>query len=223
MPKLREVKKWEQFWYRTALWESEKRGRLWYDKCQCECWTIKFVHHDHLTHWRTTNCWCKMYEVRSRNWKMNKKHWMDWTTPYKKFMSAKARCNNEDNDSYYRYWWRWIKMERNNFAEFWNDMGKSYYEHVAKYWEKETTLDRIDVNWNYCKENCRWATREEQYNNKSTSYKVVYEWKVYTISQLARATWMRKDTLRWRLIKWWTVVEAVETPLLHIWINVKKV
>ena len=44
-------------------------------------------------------------------------------------------------------------------------MAESYEKHVDEYGEANTTLDRIDVNWNYCKENCRWATYLEQAEN----------------------------------------------------------
>jgi len=52
------------------------------------------------------------------------------------------------------------------FEEFRDDMYKSYLEHVEKYWEKETSIDRIDNNWNYCKENCKRSTPKEQSNNR---------------------------------------------------------
>lgn len=224
MWKYREVKKWEQFWCWTALWECEHRWRLLYDKCQCECWTIKFVHHDHLIHWRTTNCWCKMYEVRSKNGKMNKRHGMEWTRPYKIFMSAKQRCQWSGSMSYKRYGGRWIKMEWNSFDEFWNDMWASYIEHVKEYWEKQTTIERINVDWNYCKENCRWATWKEQYQNTSLNKILQYKWKTYySIRELWEAAWINRHTLASRLRKWMTIDEAINQPLIYLWKNVKKV
>jgi hypothetical protein len=45
-------------------------------------------------------------------------------------------------------------------------MWESYEIHVKEYWEKNTTIDRINPNLNYCKENCRWATWKEQSLNK---------------------------------------------------------
>ena len=48
------------------------------------------------------------------------------------------------------------------------------------------TLDRIDVNGNYCKENCRWATVEQQSSNKRTNVYILWEGKKQTIMQWAK-------------------------------------
>lgn len=79
-----------------------------------------------------------------------------------------GRCNSPKNASYKRYWARWISCLRNSFQEFYDDMIDEYIEHWNKYWfdRKWTQLDRIDNNWHYCKENCRWVTAKENVNNR---------------------------------------------------------
>ena len=49
-------------------------------------------------------------------------------------------------------------------------MYDSYIKHVKEYWEKDTTIDRINWNLWYYKENCRWATVKEQAMNKKCFY-----------------------------------------------------
>ena len=81
----------------------------------------------------------------------------------------KQRCKNKNDKWYKYYWWRWITYDpkRDKFEWFYEDMGASY--------KKWLTIERIDVNWNYCKENCVWATVLVQNRNRSNSIK--YWWK----------------------------------------------
>ncbi len=53
-------------------------------------------------------------------------------------------------------------------------MHESYIAHVAIHGEGNTTLDRIDNNGNYCKENCRWTTRQENARNRRSNHILKY-------------------------------------------------
>jgi len=74
----------------------------------------------------------------------------------------KARCNNQKNDSYLSYGGRGVSYDPawENFEGFWEDMSKGYSDNL--------TLDRIDPNGNYTKENCRWVDTYLQAINKNT-------------------------------------------------------
>ena len=80
-------------------------------------------------------------------------------------------------------------------------MYDSYLQHVREYWEEETTIERIDVNWNYCKENCRWATLEEQANNQR---------RTVGIAKLAKKSWIPLNKITYRYYTKWLTLDEIE-------------
>lgn len=95
------------------------------------------------------------------------------------------------------------------FEGFMEDMGDKFEIHNKKYWWLNTQLDRIDNNWNYCKENCRWATLTEQANNKRCNVNIEYNWKKQTISQWANEIWIDRSTIRRRIKKWYEIKDIL--------------
>lgn len=154
------------------------------------------------------------WQIKIKEWDLRYKHSMCGTLIYSKYSHAKERCT-----PYYknhkRYYDRGIRFLWNSFEEFYNDMNDSFEEHIKKYWAKETTLDRIDNDWNYCKENCRWATRQEQSRNRNMCKKFIYNWKEYkTLKEFCNETWHNPHTISIRMNRdWMNLIEAIETPL----------
>ena len=99
-------------------------------------------------------------------------------------------------------------------------MGESYEAHVKEFGEENTTIDRINSNWDYCKENCRRATRKEQCNNRRTNKIRTYKGKQYTQKQLSEIAWLPAHLVSRRLRSWWGVEKAVETPIINTWLRV---
>lgn len=199
-------------------WERETRNRAIYEKCVCDCWNIKWVSRHHLMRWKIRSCWCLARELtKERNKKLYTKHWMFWTKFYSAYVGARERCNNPNNPSYKNYGWRWIKFLWNDFDEFYKDMYPSFKEHFKKYWTHDTSLDRVDVNWNYCKENCRRATYQEQQNNRRDCVEINYKWiKFPTIIAFAKYINKPSYIITQRLSRWWRPKEIVEVP---VWMN----
>lgn len=74
------------------------------------------------------------------------------------FACLKQRILNPQNKDYKHYGGRGIRMSWKNFDEFYLEMKDGYEENL--------TIDRIDNNSNYCKENCRWVSQKEQTKNR---------------------------------------------------------
>jgi len=199
MPSRINIKEWDRFDKLVILYEETPKVITWIKRrrfvCKCDCWNITVKS---LTALRTKSyksCWC---------WRF--KHWMFWTRFYDIWGHIVYRCNNSNSKWYKNYWWRWIKCLWNSFEEFRDDMYESYLEHSKKYWENNTTIERIDVNWNYCKENCKWATKQEQSRNKRETVR----YNNIPIIDLCEQLWLNYNTVKTRINKlWWTIWKAL--------------
>ena len=166
---------------------------------KCSCWQEKKIRIQDIVYWKIKSCWCLHSEsARKRMFK----HWMSKTRFNNIYDWILYRCNNNNCWAYYLYWWRWIKCEWKSFEEFRDDMYKPYLKHIEEFWEKNTTIDRIDVNWNYCKENCRWETIKEQTNNRINNIYIEYNWEKQTLSYWCKLFWLKYMSTYHNIKKW---------------------
>lgn len=147
----------------------------------------------------------------------NSKHNMTNTRFYRIWVGLKTRCNPKSvkSKNYGKrgitYCDRWEEFE--NFKK---DMYNSYLEHIKKYGEKNTTIDRIDVNGNYEPSNCRWATYKEQANNTRQNHNITYNGETHTLHEWGNILGLSYDILRGRIEKLhWNIDRAFNTPKME--------
>lgn len=180
--------------------EYRKDNGNWMCICKCDCGNFINVLPGNLGKC-TNSCGCLKRELSaSRNHLLYTVHGLEGTRIYNIFHLMKSRCNNHNDKSYKHYGGRGIKCLWKDFATFKKDMYASYLDHVEKYGEKDTSIDRIDVNGNYCKENCKWSTWNEQNSNTTRNHYVIFNGDRFTITNLARHLGMSYNRLYYPLI-----------------------
>lgn len=140
--------------------------------------------------------------------KGNHKHGLSNTRIWRAFNAAKNRCTNPKNNRYALYGGRGILFEWGNFQSFLDDMYESFKEHVRVHGESNTLIERIDNNGNYCKGNCRWASRLEQANNKSDNYFIEHNGETKTAAEWARGFGIPGNIFWGRIKNGWSFEEA---------------
>lgn len=132
---------------------------------------------------------------------------------YHVWNDMKQRCNNPNNSKYIWYGAKGITVcdEWRDYLSFKKWAYENGYDDKAP--RGGCTLDRIDVEKNYCPHNCRWISMADQNRNKSYHRYVEYRGEKYTVTQLADKVGMNKDTLVYRLNANWSVEDAINKPI----------
>lgn len=132
---------------------------------------------------------------------------------YRVYVAMKSRCYYKKDAYYYNYGGRGIKvckewMIPENFFKWALENG--YDPELPS---KECTLDRIDVNGDYCPENCRWISRREQSNNRRNTIFINYKGQKLPITEVAELVNIPHITIYKRLKRGCSDEEALLPPL----------
>lgn len=200
--------KWTVISYSHRQEKKKTRGarHCWRCRCSCDQHTIKPIAEIYLLNGESKSCGCWRGEFAV-------KHGMSWGENkhrlYSTWMSMRARCCHSKNANYKRYGARGIKLDDAwmDFSVFVKDMFPS--------WKEGMTLDRINNNGPYSKENCRWATKSEQMNNMRGNRMVKHQGIEISAKKLQEMCpfLISPGTVYSRLDRGWTTEKIISTPV----------
>lgn len=124
----------------------------------------------------------------------------------------RRRCYDPNNKRYAQYGGRGIRIcsELDDYAAF-----RSWA--IANGYSDELTIDRVDVDGNYCPENCRWATPKEQANNVTRNRVIDYNGKSMTMSEWASELGISYGTMNHRIQRNWDMGRIISnSPKGHL-------
>lgn len=192
-------------------WESLPSGHSkWL--CVCDCGKTKIVEDSNLKHSDKISCGCWRKELYKENAKYRGE---SHNTLYIIWASMIRRCTNPKEQNYKYYGARGIKVcnewveDKNGYFTFKNWA-------LLNGWEEGLSIERVNVNGDYCPENCIWIPFSEQCKNKRTTHWITYKGKTMCLTDWANEYNINRYTLYCRLYRsGWSIDKALETPVKH--------
>jgi len=174
---------------------------------KCSCGNTKEITISNVTRGITKSCGCITKEqirklgIKTGKEKGSYRHGMFGTRFYGIFSNLRDRTTNKNSSNARFYYDMGIRCEWDTFREFYNDMYTSYCEHVKKYGERDTTINRTDPSKNYSKENCTWATRLEQGGNRKNNLLITINGETNRLAEWVRILGKSKREIKKQFVQ----------------------
>ena len=162
--------------------------------CICDCGNLHTTDLQCLKRGKGISCGCwnkesaKIRATKHGLSQVNKKT----TSTYMIWTHVKGRCLNEKNKDYKDYGGRGITMSeewKESYLNFYNDMGEK---------PKGFSIERINVDGNYCKENCKWISKRDQNKNKRNN-QIHYNGEIKCLSDWCKILNLSYGSMRHRI------------------------
>jgi hypothetical protein len=192
---------------------DDKPGLHWL--CQCDCGNKCIRRTGALRDKHNTNpsCGCARAESIAKAavaaWAVTTK----FTHPHKlklKWVLSNMirRCHKPGSRRYERYGGRGIAV-----CEEWRNNHTSFFEWaIASGYQPGLTIERNNVDGNYCPDNCRWATPTEQNNNTSRNRRLTWNGRTKTVSEWAREFGVEPKAFQHRVDRNWSTSRIFTQP-----------
>jgi len=187
--------RWLPYGKRVPLWEFE-----------CECGKRTVAQRSNVLTGHTKSCGCWKLEATARAHTTHgdlKNHEVGHF--YGVWRAMKQRCENPNSPHYEDWGGRGIKILWACYEDFKRDMEPSYQPGLQ--------IERKDNNGHYCKENCTWATAQQQALNRRSNVILNFCGLRAQLSVWAGLIGMKPMTLRNRMLLGWSDEQALTKPV----------
>ena len=194
---------------RSIVGQDKHKNVVWL--CDCDCGRTHEVVSRALVNGSVNSCGC-IKRGKFRN-KRAENHGGSKERLYRIWGCMLNRCYDPNRPEFRSYGGRGIEVcgeWRNSYRAFREWAHTNGYD--PKLPGNKCTLDRIDVDGNYEPSNCRWIPMSEQCLNKQDTVRIDYRGKLITIQEAERIGGIAASTIRSRLGRGWSVIDAIEKP-----------
>lgn len=173
-------------------------------KCRCRCG--KECVKKGVSLGRTRSCGCLRRDVTSRRVLTHGETKGGQSPEYRAWSHMLTRCRNPNTNQFKYYGARGISVCERwlSFEAFVEDMGRKPSPRYS--------IDRVNNELGYFRENCRWATPVEQARNRSVSRTLTYNGETFSLFEWAKRIGVPYKRLWRRINDGWTIDRALSAP-----------
>ena len=215
MAKRLDIKPGDRYGRFTIVQEVEKRNEKRYFLCKCDCGNTRIERLVAIRAGEVKSCGCLKQETDRENIKkyiMSHPNYSEHDSYYKKMYGnwhdMKQRCQNQNSRAYKWYGGRGIRV-----CQEWQKFRPFMEWALSNGWEEYLTIERNDVNGHYEPSNCSWIPRNKQSCNTRRSRFITHEGQTMILKHWEQQLGVKRELLRRRLDKGWSIERTFNTPL----------
>lgn len=127
------------------------------------------------------------------------------------WMGMLKRCKDGECYEHKRYHDRGIRV-----CDEWQEYIPFRDWALANGYSDDLSIERKDVDGNYCPENCTWIPMEKQARNRTTTFWIEYNGERISLAEACEREGQDYKIVHWRFRHGWDIYKALYTPIKKV-------